>query len=97
MAGLDPAASRSRSARSTSLSYTLVKLATQRRIELRSTAGQAGALPLSYWAVVSVGRLELPLDALSTHCLCRWATRTLVDHRGFEPRTSGLRGPRSDR
>ena len=46
--------------------------------------------------MVRLGRLERPLDALSTHSLCRLGYRRVEDQGGFEPPTGlhhGIKSP----
>ena len=75
VAGFDPAASASRTRRSTKLSYTLMAVA--RGIEPRFLDRQSSVLPMDD-ATVCLGRLELPRfpTATSTPRVCHSATGT---------------------
>src|SRR6266849_8784208 len=70
------------------LSYTL--LALRREIESLSPDRQSGRLTrcVTERELVRLGRLERPLNALSTHSLCRLGVQTrgvMEDQAGFEP------------
>ena len=79
-----------------SLSYT--QMATCRGFDPRSSARQADRHTSSVAGreMVSAGRLERPLSALSTRSLCRLGyADEMEDHRGHDPRTCRLRAGRS--
>jgi hypothetical protein len=94
MAGFEPAASSVRGKSSSGLSYIL--LALRREIESLSPDRQSGRLTRCVTEhgnddveLVRLGRLERPLNALSTHSLCRLGyRRELEDQAGFEPAVS---------
>jgi hypothetical protein len=74
-------------------------MAPRREIESLSSARQADRLARCVTEqeladaknqLVRLGRLERPLDALSTHSLCQLGYRRMGDQGGFEPPT-GLR------